>query len=342
MSVPPTPVEVRKKEKGCFLFEFFSTFLFSFFCFRIFVNLPLFSRLSFSWKLLTRLFTTMLCLSMTPFPSTAMWAIGKSCENIVPFFFVVCCLFAFPVTFAHIIECLLTEITCCKERKRLLCVCLFNFVKSYWGKSELGVFVTCVGRAVEDIGHPTLSIGPNGFHFARLSHSEGHDFPSLKGLLSKKKVSFCFSFPYLLVLFPEFFLFFFFFSCFQSTCKIVSSFWRMQVCVCESCRKIVFWAFFVWAKDEADALQVWSLVHARRFVPENKKKMIGWQKEKQFRSNWGKWHLLQFGRQSRFCVILVNDWGYCGAGQAQGVSRRSGLFWCEHDWAFVGVSFTFF
>ena len=195
MSVPPTPVEVRKKEKGCFLFEFFSTFLFSFFCFRIFVNLPLFSRLSFSWKLLTRLFTTMLCLSMTPFPSTAMWAIGKSCENIVPFFFVVCCLFAFPVTFAHIIECLLTEITCCKERKRLLCVCLFNFVKRYWGKSELGVFVTCVGRAVEDIGHPTLSIGPNGFHFARLSHSEGHDFPSLKGLLSKKKSFLLFFFP---------------------------------------------------------------------------------------------------------------------------------------------------
>lgn len=61
------------------------------------------------------------------------------------------------------------------------CVDLLGYC-SYWGKSELGVFVTCVGRAVEDIGHPTLSVGPNGFHFARLPHSEGHDFPTPKGL----------------------------------------------------------------------------------------------------------------------------------------------------------------
>jgi hypothetical protein len=52
----------------------------------------------------------------------------------------------------------------------------------YWGKSEIGVFVTCVGRAVEDMGHPTLSLGPNGFHFSRLPSTEGHDFPSLKAL----------------------------------------------------------------------------------------------------------------------------------------------------------------
>ena len=53
----------------------------------------------------------------------------------------------------------------------------------FWGKSELGIFVTSVGRAVEDMGHPTLSLGPNGFHFARLAHENGApDFPGPKAL----------------------------------------------------------------------------------------------------------------------------------------------------------------
>ncbi len=53
----------------------------------------------------------------------------------------------------------------------------------FWGKSELGIFVTSVGRAVEDMGHPTLSLGPNGFHFARLPSTEGQDFPGPKTLV---------------------------------------------------------------------------------------------------------------------------------------------------------------
>lgn len=52
----------------------------------------------------------------------------------------------------------------------------------YWGRSEIGPFVTCVGRAVPELGHPTLSLGPNGFHFARLAVAGDAEFPTPKQL----------------------------------------------------------------------------------------------------------------------------------------------------------------
>lgn len=39
----------------------------------------------------------------------------------------------------------------------------------YWcAKSDIGPFVTAVAKPVEGFGHPTLSLGPNGYHFAYL------------------------------------------------------------------------------------------------------------------------------------------------------------------------------
>ena len=53
----------------------------------------------------------------------------------------------------------------------------------YWGKSEIGIFVIAVGRAHPEFGFPTLSLGPNGYHFARLASEDiERDFPLPKQL----------------------------------------------------------------------------------------------------------------------------------------------------------------
>jgi hypothetical protein len=52
----------------------------------------------------------------------------------------------------------------------------------YWAKSELGIFVTAVAKNTLT-GHPTLSLGPNGYHFAYLpTGPDVIDFPKPKAL----------------------------------------------------------------------------------------------------------------------------------------------------------------
>ena len=47
----------------------------------------------------------------------------------------------------------------------------------------MGHFLVCAGRSVENLGFPTLSLGPNGFHFARLPSDDiDKAFPAPKHL----------------------------------------------------------------------------------------------------------------------------------------------------------------
>lgn len=59
----------------------------------------------------------------------------------------------------------------------------------YWAKSDLGPFVTAATRPVQGAGYPTLSLGPNGYHFAYLPAVADVDLPAPK-VCGKQSVGF--------------------------------------------------------------------------------------------------------------------------------------------------------